>query len=81
MNQERPIPDADKQARPEEQASAALDNCYIAPAPLAAVLFDQLEYLVAHRSGECAPDCLDCGRLQQVKNWLMLPFRTAVQPS
>jgi hypothetical protein len=50
---------------------------YIAAAPLTDVLFDQLEYLLAHRNQRCAPGCEACARLKQVESVLMLPFRTA----
>ena len=47
----------------------------IISAPLEAVIFDQLEYLVNHGKESCAPDCVDCARLERVKYWLLLPFR------
>jgi len=74
MNQERPIADAGKQPHATDEPLAAQNTCYIDPAPLAAVLFDQLEYLVEHHGEQCSPGCLDCGRLIQVTTWLMLPF-------
>ena len=46
----------------------------IAPAAVADVMFDQLEYLASHAVGSCPGDCVDCARLLQVKNWLLLPF-------
>lgn len=45
-------------------------------APLIDVMYEQLEYLIGHSAGNCPPDCLDCRRLQQVINWLLLPFRS-----
>jgi len=45
-------------------------------APLIDVLYEQLEYLIGHSGGNCPPDCKDCRRLQQVTNWLLLPFRS-----
>jgi len=45
-------------------------------APLIDVMYEQLEYLIGHSSGDCPPDCIDCSRLQQVINWLLLPFRS-----
>jgi hypothetical protein len=50
---------------------------YLEAACLADVMFDQLEYLLAHAGGKCAPGCMDCRRLEEVKNWLLLPFRAA----
>lgn len=43
--------------------------------PLEDVLFDQLEFLVGHRSLHCQESCPECVRLEQVKEWLLLPFR------
>lgn len=45
-------------------------------APLVDVLFDQLQFLVAHDTSRCAADCPECIRLEQVKGWLLLPFRS-----
>jgi hypothetical protein len=50
---------------------------YIESAPLADVMFDQLQYLLAHKKSECSAKCEDCARLDRVKTWLMLPFRGA----
>jgi hypothetical protein len=61
---------------PASHPAHAEPPCYLAPAPLSEVLFDQLEYLLAHRTEDCPPGCTDCSRLQQVKDWLLLPFRT-----
>ena len=63
------------------QRSAARDAAahsraeYIDPAPVGDVLQEQLEYLIAHSAGSCAPGCEDCVRLQQVQGWLLMPFR------
>ena len=43
-------------------------------APPIDVLYEQLKYLIGHSAGNCPPDCIDCRRLQQVTNWLLLPF-------
>lgn len=67
MNSNRSTPNAGEAANPGKP-SASRGNCYVASAPLPDVMFDQLEYLLAHS---------DCGRLHQVKNWLLLPFHTA----
>ena len=40
------------------------------------VMCEQLEYLIGHSDGDCPPDCIDCDRLQQVRNLLLLPFRS-----
>jgi hypothetical protein len=48
----------------------------VGPAPMVDVMFDQLEYLLAHKSRGCPRGCGSCKRLKQVENWLLLPFRT-----
>jgi hypothetical protein len=40
------------------------------------VMYEQLGYLIGHSGGDCPPDCIDCDRLQQVRNLLLLPFRS-----
>jgi hypothetical protein len=45
-------------------------------APLTDVMYEQLEYLIGHSEGTCSPDCINCRRLEQVINWLLLPFRS-----
>ena len=45
-------------------------------AALIDVMYEQLEYLIGHSDGDCPPDCMDCDRLQQVRNLLLLPFRS-----
>jgi hypothetical protein len=47
---------------------------HIAPAPLADVMFDQLDWLLGHVSPACGPECEDCARLEQVKKILLKPF-------
>lgn len=53
--------------------------CYLEPATPIDAMFDQLEYLVAHASAQCTSECLECARLEQVKNWLLAPFRPACE--
>ena len=79
MNSDRPTPHTGEVAKPASKPSATRGNCYVASAPLPDVMFDQLEYLLAHSGRDCTPDWVDCGRLQQVKNWLLLPFHTALR--
>ena len=79
-NSESPRPDTlgpDSSAAPPV---AGPGQCYVPAAPVAEVMVDQLEYLLGHSAQRCAPDCVDCGRLQQVRNWLLLPFHTATHP-
>ncbi|SPE37959.1 hypothetical protein SBA3_2740009 [Candidatus Sulfopaludibacter sp. SbA3] len=49
--------------------------CYTGPAPLKEVMFEQLDYLVAHNSGSCPNGCPECARLEHIKFWLLEPFR------
>jgi hypothetical protein len=47
---------------------------YIEAAPVMDVMFEQLEYLIAHQSPSCPPGCPECARLAQVESCLLLPF-------
>jgi hypothetical protein len=47
---------------------------YLEPAPAAAVMWEQMEYLMAHAGSICHPECPDCRRLEQVKRHLLQPF-------
>jgi hypothetical protein len=84
MNSERPIADTQSQSPTINQPVVLQSECYLAASPTTDVLYDQLEYLLAHTAEranlghQCAPECMDCGRLQQVKNWLLLPFHSAM---
>jgi hypothetical protein len=49
--------------------------CYIEAAPTMNVMFDQLEYLLAHESRGCPAGCQDCIRLREIEGWLLQPFR------
>jgi hypothetical protein len=81
MNTDSPMPNAGNQLDTSSLPADQEGKCYLDSAPLAEVMFDQLEYLVAHSTlkalGECPPECVDCGRLQQVRNWLLLPFHSS----
>jgi hypothetical protein len=81
MNTDSPMPNAANQLDASSQLAPHEGKCYVESAPTAEVMFDQLEYLVAHSTlrtlGECSPECVDCGRLQQVRNWLLLPFHSS----
>jgi len=86
MNSERSVSRAQGQSPAASQTVASHSKCYIAPSPMVTVMFDQLEYLLAHgaahasRGQNCTPECMDCARLQQVRNWLLLPFHSATHP-
>jgi hypothetical protein len=43
-------------------------TCYIEPASLVEVMFDQLEWLLEQASASCSPECPHCARLERVKN-------------
>ena len=47
--------------------------CYLEPAALPDVLYEQMDYLLAH-AGHDEPGCSDCLRLKQVVNTLMQPL-------
>jgi len=53
----------------------ARKGCYLALAPAGAVLWEQMEYLMAHAGSSCSPDCPDCTRLEQVRRYLLQPFK------
>jgi hypothetical protein len=63
------------------EPDAGRRSCYIEPAPVLDVMFDQLECLVAHAHGACSPGCPDCARLEQVQNVLLAPFRSVKRSS
>jgi hypothetical protein len=48
---------------------------FVEAAPMNAVMFDQLEYLLAHKSRGCPAGCADCIRLKEIEGWLLQPFR------
>jgi hypothetical protein len=74
MNLNRQIANAKSPAAVVNQPAALQPACYVASAAIADVLFDQLEYLIAHGGRDCPSDCIECGRLEHVKHWLLLPF-------
>lgn len=56
-------------------APASRSRCYIEPAPLVDVIFEQLDSLVAHTDQGWHADCPECARFKRVKNLLLVPFR------
>lgn len=74
MSGHRRIAQAAKGPSPASQPGTDPGVRYIASAPLADVMFDQLEYLAAHAVRSCPFGCADCARLTQVKDLLLLPF-------
>jgi hypothetical protein len=79
MSGHRRIAEAVKGSSPATQPGAQPGVCYVAPAPVADVMFDQLEYLAAHAVQSCRRGCEDCARLAQVRNLLLLPFLSSRQ--
>jgi hypothetical protein len=55
-------------------------GCYIDPAPVLDIMIEQLQFLAAHATENCGPECVDCARIAQVRNWLLLPFLPAKYP-
>lgn len=56
-------------------AAVAHKQSFPEPASTVAVMWEQMEFLVAHAGPACAPDCPECTRLEQVKQCLLRPFR------
>jgi hypothetical protein len=65
-----------KLPNPPAHPSAGNGSNCIEPAPVVDVMFDQLDYLVAHSRHGCAPGCPDCTRLELVASVLLAPFAT-----
>ena len=55
-------------------------SCYIEPASLIEVMFDQLAWLLEHASASCPAECPHCARLEKVKNLLLVPFQIPTEP-
>jgi hypothetical protein len=66
MNTDRQIGNAKSPAAVVNQPAAYQHSCYVASAAVVEVLFDQLEYLVAHGGRDYPSDCLECGWLERV---------------
>ena len=41
-------------------------------------MFEQLEYLLAHKEKGCPGSCPECIRLEHVKFWLLEPFEGVI---
>ncbi len=62
--------------QPEEPSA-----CYVQSAPALAVMQEQLEYLVLHKSSNSCPlGCEDCMRLEEVESVLFRPFINKATP-
>ena len=55
-------------------AQKALRASLVEPAPAVEVMREQFNFLIAHGSGSCAPDCPDCARLGAVRDLLLTAF-------
>jgi hypothetical protein len=75
MDADRLISEAANRSFVENQATRGHSLRYVEPATMIDVMFDQLEYLLAHESKDCPSGCKDCSRLRQVEDWLLQPFR------
>jgi hypothetical protein len=75
MDMDGSSPEAANQAPAATPEGIARNVSYLDAGPLTDVMFDQLEYLIGHATESCRVGCVDCARLEQVKNWLLLPFR------
>jgi len=75
MDSDRPMSSPSKEPRAARHGAGARKVCYIESAPQIDVLLEQLDYLLAHQRKSCPTGCVDCTRLNQVRNWLLLPFR------
>ena len=65
------------QPGPPSNLNEGRRSCYIEPASLEEVMFDQLAWLLEHTSATCSQECPHCARLQKVKNLLFGPFEAS----
>jgi hypothetical protein len=61
--------------RPQSPPAPKLLEALVRPAALLDVMMEQIEYLAGHAVEACPSGCADCARLEQVKRWLLAPFR------
>jgi hypothetical protein len=60
-------------------SAVARGSCFLEPAPAVAVMWEPMEFLVAHAGPACSPGCPECLRLEQVRQWLLRPFDSGEQ--
>ena len=72
---------SDNEDRPSIATPAVIERNVLGlkAARLTDVMYEQLEYLIGHSDEDCPPDCIDCDRLKQVRNLLLLPFRSIAE--
>ena len=75
MRTDSPVREAPEKACPENPTAPKLREAVARPAPLLDVMMEQIEYLAGHAVEACPAGCADCARLEQVKRWLLAPFR------
>jgi hypothetical protein len=73
MRTDSPVRAASEETCREDAAAPKLWGAR--PAPLLDVMMEQIEYLAGHGAEACPAGCADCARLEQVKRWLLAPFR------
>jgi hypothetical protein len=54
--------------------AAAHEGLFQEPASPVAVMWEQMEFLLDHTGANCSPECLECTRLEQLKQCLLRPF-------
>jgi hypothetical protein len=69
------VREAPEKTGPEDPAGPKLREPLVRPAPLLDVMMEQIAYLAGHAAEACPAGCADCARLEQVKRWLLAPFR------
>ena len=75
MRTDSPVREAPEKACPQNPAGPELWEPVVPPAPLLDVMMEQIAYLAGHAAQACPPACPECVRLEQVKRWLLAPFR------
>jgi hypothetical protein len=68
------------QPGPPSNLNGGRHCCYIEPAWLEEVMFDQLAWLLEHTSASCYSECPHFARLEKVKNPLFEPFEVPTEP-
>jgi len=75
MRTDSMVREAPARASPESPGAPARWESILRPAPLLDVMMEQIAYLDGHAVEACPAGCPDCARLEQVKRWLLAPFR------
>lgn len=75
MKTDSPVREAPEKAGFPSPSAPRLLESMVRPAALLDVMMEQIEYLADHAAGACPSGCADCKRLEQVKRWLLTPFR------